>query len=82
MRGYGHSVNRLDRSLVWSIKRLRAVTPSTLSEVFVWPVSGQRVCASLGSLLVAWVRPTSMSDYRTDATGLLGFYRFYRLSGF
>ncbi|KAF2538338.1 hypothetical protein F2Q68_00021026 [Brassica cretica] len=55
MRGYGHSVNRLDRSLVWSIKRLRAVTPSTLSEVFVWPVSGQRVCASLGSLLVAWV---------------------------
>ncbi|KAF2531877.1 hypothetical protein F2Q70_00031798 [Brassica cretica] len=33
MRGYGQSVDRLDRSLVWSIKRLRAVTPSTLSEV-------------------------------------------------
>ncbi|KAF3564430.1 hypothetical protein DY000_02015552 [Brassica cretica] len=54
MRGYGQSVDRLDRSLVWSIKRLRAVTPSTLSEVFVWPVSGQRVRASLGSFLVAW----------------------------
>ncbi|KAG5414950.1 hypothetical protein IGI04_002517 [Brassica rapa subsp. trilocularis] len=33
MRGYGQSVDRLDRSLVWSINRLRAVTPSTLSEV-------------------------------------------------
>ncbi|KAF2617820.1 hypothetical protein F2Q68_00038787 [Brassica cretica] len=33
MRGYGQSVDRLDRSLVWSIKRLRAVTPSTLSAV-------------------------------------------------
>ncbi|KAF2538344.1 hypothetical protein F2Q68_00021028 [Brassica cretica] len=54
MRGYGQSIDRLDRSLVWSIKRLRAVTPSTLSEVFVWPVSRQRVRASLGSLLVAW----------------------------
>ncbi|KAF3595037.1 hypothetical protein DY000_02020732 [Brassica cretica] len=42
MRGDGQSVDRLDRSLVWSIKRLRAVTPSTLSEVFVWHVSGQR----------------------------------------
>ncbi|KAG5403574.1 hypothetical protein IGI04_009693 [Brassica rapa subsp. trilocularis] len=62
MRGYGQSVDRLDRSLVWSINRLRAVTPSTLSEV-------------LFGLLV---RPTSRSDYRTGAIGLLGFYRFYR----
>ncbi|KAF3595031.1 hypothetical protein DY000_02020734 [Brassica cretica] len=54
MRGYGQSVDRLDRSLVWSIKRLRAVTLSTLSEVFVWPVSGQRVRASLGPLFVVW----------------------------
>ncbi|KAF3493269.1 hypothetical protein DY000_02053190 [Brassica cretica] len=34
MRGYDQSVDRLDRSLVWSLKRLRAVTPSTLSAVF------------------------------------------------
>uniref|UniRef100_M4FD11 BRX domain-containing protein n=1 Tax=Brassica campestris TaxID=3711 RepID=M4FD11_BRACM len=35
MRGYGQSVDQLDRSLVWSIKRPRAVTPSTLSEVLI-----------------------------------------------
>ncbi|KAF3565210.1 hypothetical protein DY000_02014648 [Brassica cretica] len=55
MRGYGQSVDRLYRSLVWSIKSLRAVTPSTLSAVCCWPVSGQRECTSLGSLFVVSV---------------------------
>uniref|UniRef100_M4FD18 Uncharacterized protein n=1 Tax=Brassica campestris TaxID=3711 RepID=M4FD18_BRACM len=31
MRGYGQLVDQQDHSLVWSINRLRAVTPSTLS---------------------------------------------------
>ncbi|KAG5384915.1 hypothetical protein IGI04_036385 [Brassica rapa subsp. trilocularis] len=45
MRGYDQSVDRLDRSLVWSINRLRAVTPSTLSEVLCFGLLVGGECA-------------------------------------
>ena len=45
-------------------------------------LAGQLPCCSPLLLSPFQVRPTSRSDYRTGAIGLLGFYRFYRYRDF
>ena len=45
-------------------------------------LAGQLPCCSPLLLFPFQVRPTSRSDYRTGAIGLLGFYRFYRYRAF
>ncbi|KAG5384258.1 hypothetical protein IGI04_035728 [Brassica rapa subsp. trilocularis] len=69
MRGYGQSVDRLDRSLVWSIKRLRAVTPSTLSELLFG-------LALSGSMDYGVASHTSLSDSPIAHPSLFPFSGF------
>ena len=48
-------VDRLSRSLEVSINRLRACVSEHIFVGVFWPVSGQRVCTSLGQLFDLWV---------------------------
>ncbi|KAG5393508.1 hypothetical protein IGI04_023471, partial [Brassica rapa subsp. trilocularis] len=48
-------VDRLSRSLEVSINRLRACVSEHIFVGVFWPVSGQRVCTSLGLLFDLWV---------------------------